>query len=113
MPRATYTSALDGGATTRAVIGDVVVVVCVVGDIIGDVVEVEVVGEEVVAVVVGVVVGGCIVGNVIVGVQALGNLQQQLFDGFERSHGVIISSVACSGITVGYLIVVVVVVIMG
>jgi hypothetical protein len=72
MPRVTYASALDGGATARAVIGDVVVVVCVVGDV----------GEEVVAVVVGVVVGGCIVGNVIVGVQVPGNLQQQLFDGF-------------------------------
>ena len=54
MPRATYTSALDGGTTARTVVGDVV---CVVGDIIGDVVEVEVVGEEVV-VVVGEVVGG-------------------------------------------------------
>jgi len=73
MPRATYTSALDGGATTRAVIGDVVVVVCVVGDIVGEV----------------------------DGVQVPGNLQQQLFDRFERSHGVIISSVAWSGIIVG------------
>ncbi len=91
MPRAAYASALDGGATARAVIGDVVAVACVVGDV----------GEEVVAVVVDIVVGGCIVGNVIVGVQALGNLQQQLFAGFERSHGVIISSVACSGMTVG------------
>ncbi len=91
MPRATYASALDGGTTARAVIGDVVAVVCVAEDV----------GEEVVAVVVDIVVGGCIVGNVIVGVQALGNLQQQLFAGFERSHGVIISSVACSGMTVG------------
>jgi hypothetical protein len=91
MPRATYASALDGGTTARTVVGDVVVVVCVVGDV----------GEEVVAVVVGVVVGGYIVGNVIVGVQVPVILQQQLFAGFERSHGVIISSVACSGITVG------------
>jgi len=53
MPRATYASALVGGAPARAVVGDVaVVVVCVV--ILG---EVEVVGEEVV-VVVGEVVGG-------------------------------------------------------
>jgi hypothetical protein len=81
MPRATYASALDGGTTARTVVGDVVVV-CVVRDIIGDVVEVEVVDEEVVAVVVGVVAGGCIVGNVIVGVQVPCNLQQQLFDGF-------------------------------
>ncbi len=100
MPRATYTSALDGGTTARTVVGDVVVV-CVVEDIIGDVVEVEVVGEEVVVVVVGEVVGGRTVGSMVVGVQVLGNLQQQLFDGFERSHGTIISSVACSGITVG------------
>ena len=84
MPRATYASALVGGAPAGAVVGDVaVVVVCVV-----------IVGE-------------------VVGVQVLGSLQQQLFAGFERSHGVIISSVACSGITVGYLIVVVVVVIVG
>jgi hypothetical protein len=55
MPKATYVSALDGGATARAVVGDVV---CVVGDIIGDVGEVEVVSEEVVVVVVGEVVGG-------------------------------------------------------
>jgi len=72
MPRATYASALVGGAPARAVVGGVaVVVVCVV-----------IVGE-------------------VVGVQVLGNLQQQLFAGFERSHGVIISSVACSGMTVG------------
>jgi hypothetical protein len=58
MPRATYASALVGGAPARAVVGDVAVVVCVVGDIIGDVGEVEVVGEEVVVVVVGEVVGG-------------------------------------------------------
>ena len=57
MPRAIYVSALVGGAPAKAVIGNVVVVVCVVGDIIGDVVEVEVVGEEVV-VVVDEVVGG-------------------------------------------------------
>jgi len=38
-----YIPTLDGGAAARAVVG-VVVVVCVVGDIIGDVVEVEVVG---------------------------------------------------------------------
>jgi hypothetical protein len=78
---------LIGGATARAVVGDVAVVVVVVVCVV-------IVGE-------------------VVGIQALGSLQQQLFAGFERSHGVIISSVAWSGITVGYLIVVVVVVIMG
>ncbi len=87
MPRATYASALDDGTTARAVVGDVAVVVVVVVCVV-------IVGE-------------------VVGIQALGSLQQQLFDGFERSHGVIISSVACSGMTVGYLIVVVVVVIVG
>ena len=92
MPRATYASALVGGAPAKAVLGDVVVV-CVVGEVV-------------------VVVCVVIVGEV-VGAQALGSLQQQLFAGFERSHGVIISSVACNGMTVGYLIVVVVVVIIG